>query len=196
MNKVLLSVIFLLGCDGVDLNFGSGTGTTTGPSFENPEVGSPCEGNVDCKEGDICYGFRQDVEGDYGSCGRSCYMDSQCGPGAHCDGSQCWKICKEASDCDNPSSVCVQVQGTPSCKSADGYVGDVCEATGSWCLMTPGGFCQDGLCTAVCAGDKDCPADSVCGDGLCRFPCVLDMDCRVHGKFSKCEFNTGWCIPL
>lgn len=200
MKKTVLCLSLLLGCSPDPWTFEGRGGevpesTTMTPETSttkvDPGVGSPCQGSGDCAEGDICYGYRQDVPGDFGSCGRDCAVDTDCGDGAVCDGQSCWKSCEKSEDCNNPSSVCKDSY----CMSADGYLGDIC-LSDSWCVHVPEGICLEGLCSSACETDQDCVQGGVCDLGFCRFPCLMDTDCRADGKNSKCNPALEYCQAI
>lgn len=72
-------------------------------------------------------------------------------------------------------------------------IGEPCKTRGD--CQGKGALCSDGICTAKCSQDSDCPSPSTCRDNFCKLPikfeigepCTTKSDCQ--GDNSLCEGN-------
>lgn len=107
-----------------------------------------CEGNADCKDGNVCLN---------GTCVQ-CTDDASCGDG---------KVCRDGA-----------CQAKPECvKDADCADGKVCQAGKCQACAAdnecgPGGKCEAGAChrATACTTDEQCADDEDCIDGYCQKP--------------------------
>ena len=85
----------------------------------------------------------------------------------------------------------------PSRLSAEEVVQSGCETNddcaGSYCITG----LPNGLCTAECTSEEDCPEGTVCTDteavnGVCLFPCTSGEECReLLGDGYTCDEETS-----
>lgn len=67
---------------------------------------------------------------------------------------------------------------------------DDCISELSCCTDEENGNCGDGMCTASCQVDADCPEFMRCEHDLCFYACDSDADCAPG---MKCEHDNTVC---
>ena len=134
---------------------GSGTdaGMTCEPELPSGVYGDPCASSDDCASG-IC--------GDRDYCSNACTEDSDCGPGARCDGKP--KACVD--DLFALGQIC----------------SEAAECIGNQCLA---GFGEEPVCTRLCgSGQAPCPEEWECRDAEDRKVCVPSLSYLAGGAES------------
>lgn len=79
-------------------------------------------------------------------------------------------------------------------ESCSGGAGAFCEedqdCSPELACCTDNDNCGDGMCTATCSVDEDCPVDMRCEHDLCFYACESDDDCAPE---MSCEHNNTVC---
>ncbi len=176
-------------------------------------AGAACQGDEYCLPGVLTAGLCIENGWSDGYCSSNCVTDDDCNAGSICAGRYCLTTCDAADEC----------RDGYTCGPYMGSLDDVCTPTliaqaqpgapcddASTCLGTPysrrcldaddGGY--DGVCSARCLLDSDCPGESQCAfvsrtESLCLQPCENPMDCRDNYACWDGQLPDGrtFCLP-
>lgn len=168
-------------------------------------IGLPCTSDMDCASGACAIEAESGYFG--GHCTEQCYVDADCGTGAHCAYQlnnlarigQCMRSCGTDADCRGPEYTCHQadMNGPRECApvgTGTGTTGDPCTTQADCaggedyvCFLEDNGF-RNGMCSETCLVDGDCGTGNHCafvpasgGEGVCLPNCTSSADCRADG---------------